>query len=139
MLLNRALAKGLLGLGLTGLMSFASLPAAHTAPKPAVQRNWETGKLIDTQQSRALAGFTGNKTSFGVYGNVAYRVTQNYMIEGPKYTYFCEEPIRWRWSKPANLTVNGPVQYAVDKNKLYVLDEDSKEHTLKIMRKELKP
>ena len=41
-------------------------------------------------------------------------------------------------SKPANLTVNGPVKYAVEKRKLYVLDEDGKEHEMEIVKKVLR-
>ena len=37
--------------------------------------------------------------------------------------------------KAANVTVNGPVKYAVEKRKLYVMDEDSKEHEMEIVKK----
>jgi hypothetical protein len=46
--------------------------------------------------------------------------------------------LRWKWSKPANLTVNGPVKFAVEKRKLFVIDEDGKEHEMEIVKKVLR-
>jgi len=60
------------------------------------------------------------------------------VIEGDKYVYLAQERLHWRWSKPANLTVNGPVKYAVEKRKLFVMDEDGKEHEMEIVKKTLK-
>ncbi len=44
-----------------------------------------------------------------------YRVYQTFLIEGETHAYLAEERLRWRWSKTANLTVNGPVRFAVEK------------------------
>jgi hypothetical protein len=41
-------------------------------------------------------------------------------------------------SKPANLTVNEPITFAVEKRKLFVVDEDGKEHEMKIVKKALR-
>ena len=49
-----------------------------------------------------------------------------------------QERLKWRWSKPANLTVNGPVKYAVEKRKLFVMDEDGREHEMEIVKKTLR-
>jgi len=38
----------------------------------------------------------------------------------------------------ANVTVNAPVKYAVEKRKLYVMDEDGKEHEMEIIKKTLR-
>ena len=32
------------------------------------------------------------------------------------------------------MTVSGPVRYAIDKRKLYVMDEDGKEHEMEIIK-----
>jgi hypothetical protein len=37
--------------------------------------------------------------------------------------------------KRANLTVNGPVKFALEKQTLFVLDEDGKEHEMEIVKK----
>ena len=67
-----------------------------------------------------------------------YRVYQTFAIEDDTQVYLAEERLRWRWSKPANLTVNGPVKFAVEKRKLYVIDDDSKEHEMEIIKHVLK-
>ena len=35
-------------------------------------------------------------------------------------------------------TVNGPVKYAIEKRKLYVIDDDGKEHEMEIVKRTLK-
>ena len=61
--------------------------------------------------------------------------TGTFSIEGDSYAYLAQERLRLRWSKPANLTVNGPVKYAAEKRKLFVVDEDGKEHEMEIVKK----
>jgi hypothetical protein len=107
------------------------------------QRDWQTGKVLDSQRSRYFAGTVGSSSTTGnaeVYGNsgtyrgqtndsqaAVYRVFETFLIEGDKYAYLAQESLRWRWSKPANITINGPVKYVIEKRKLFVLDEDGKE------------
>jgi hypothetical protein len=67
-----------------------------------------------------------------------YRVYETYTIEARDYVYVCQEHIRWRWSKPAVLTVNGPVQFAMEKDRIYIKSEDGSEHETKIVKKILK-
>jgi len=67
-----------------------------------------------------------------------YRVFETFVIEGDKYVYLAQEDLRWRWSKAANVTVNGPVKYAVEKRRLYVMDEEAKEHEMEIVKKTLR-
>lgn len=67
-----------------------------------------------------------------------YKVYEDFVIEGDKYVYLAQERLHWRWSKPANLTVNGPVKYAVETRNLFVMDEDGKEHEMEIVKKTLK-
>jgi hypothetical protein len=121
------------------------------------QRNWQDGKVLDSQRSRYFAGTVGNSSTNGnvnVTGDsggyngtyhgqtsgsetAVYRVFETFVIEGDKYVYLAQERLRWRWSKAANVTVNGPVKYAVEKRKLYVMDEDGKEHEMDIIKKTL--
>jgi hypothetical protein len=117
----------------------------------AKQRDWQDGKVLDSQRSRYFAGTVGDSTSRGTVddsGNyrgqtdgsstAVYRVFETFVIEGDKYVYLGQERLRWRWSKAANLTVNGPVKYAVEKRKLFVMDEDGKEHEMEIVKKTLR-
>ena len=114
------------------------------------QRNWQTGKVLDSERSRYFAGTVGSSNTNGSYGNgsynensngsqtAVYRVYQNFVIEGDQYAYLAQEHLKWRWSKAANLTVNGTVKYAVEKRNLYVIDDDGKEHEMEIIKKTLK-
>jgi hypothetical protein len=114
----------------------------------AEKRDWQRGKLLDSERSNYFAGTVGNSnTTPNVYGasttgsqTALYRVFQNFVIEGEMYVYLAQERIKWRWSKPANLTVNGPVKYVVGAKarKLYVLDEEGKEHEMEIIKKVLR-
>ena len=114
------------------------------------QRNWQTGKVLDSERSRYFAGTVGSSNTNGTYGNggynansngsqtAVYRVYQDFVIEGDQYAYLAQEHLKWRWSKAANLTINGPVKYAVEKRNLYVIDDDGKEHEMEITKKTLK-
>lgn len=128
------------------LLSISSLAAAEK------QREWQTGKVLDSQRSRYYAGTVGGSNTSGTInenGNYSgttngsqsavYRVYETFLIEGDTYVYEAQEHIKWRWSKPANLTVNGPVKYAVEKRKLHVIDDDGKEHEMEIVKRTLKP
>jgi hypothetical protein len=117
-------------------------------------RRWQTGKVLDTERSRYFAGTVGtanttaNAQTYGSYGTyqgqtntsqtALYRTYQTVLIEGETYAYLAQERLRWWWSKPANLTVNGPVKFAVEKRKLFVIDEDGKEHEMEIIKRFLR-
>lgn len=125
-----------------------SMCALATAEK---QRDWKTGKVLDSERSRYFAGTVGGSNTNGTVsengtysGNTngsqtaVYRVYETFVIEGDTEAYQAQEHIKWRWSKAANLTVNGPVKYAIEKRKLYVIDEDGKEHEMEIVKKTLR-
>ena len=127
------------------LMSFSGLATADK------QRDWQTGKVLDSERSRYFAGTVGGSNTNGTInengtysGNTngsqtaVYRVYETFVIEGDTYVYQAQEHIKWRWSKAANLTVNGSVKYAIEKRKLYVIDDDGKEHEMEILKKTLK-
>jgi hypothetical protein len=118
------------------------------------QRDWQTGKVLDSERSRYFAGTVGTANTtgsaqangdYGTYqGNTSssqtaiYRVFETFVIEGETTVYLAQERLRWRWSKAANLTVNGPVRFAIEKRNLYVIDEDGKEHEMEIVKKTLR-
>ncbi len=114
-------------------------------------RDWQSGTVLDTSRSRYFSGTVGNANSNGQVndngsynGNstssetAIYRVYQNFQIEGDQYVYLAEEHIKWRWSKAADLTVNGKVKFAVENRKLYVIDDEGKEHEMEIVKKVLR-
>jgi hypothetical protein len=133
-------------------LTIFALIACMTAFGAAKQRDWQDGKVLDSQRSRYFAGTVGSGSTHGTVdedsgtfrgqtdssSTAVYRVFETFVIEGDKYVYLGQERLRWRWSKAANVTVNGPVKYAVEKRKLYVLDEDGKEHEMEIVKKTLR-
>jgi hypothetical protein len=135
------------------LLIAASLPGLASAGEKV--RKWQTGKVLDSERSRYFAGTvgsgntTGSAQTSGGYGTyqgqtntsqtAVYRVYETFLIEGETHAYLAQQRLRWRWSKPANLTVNGPVKFAVEKRKLFVVDDDGKEHEMEIVKQVLKP
>jgi hypothetical protein len=98
------------------------------------KRDWQMGKILDTNRSRYFAGSVNGTNS----QTAVYHVYETFIVEGDKYVYMAQERLRWKWSKTANVTVNGLIKYAVEKRKLFLLDEDSKEHEMEIVKKTLR-
>jgi hypothetical protein len=115
------------------------------------EHQWQTGKVLDTDRDRTYAGSVGNASGSATtsgdttYGNASgtstavYRVYETYTIAAGDYVYVCQEHIKWRWSKPAPLTVNGPVQFAIENDRIFIKGEDGSEHETKIIKKILQP
>jgi hypothetical protein len=93
----------------------------------AEKREWQTGKVLSSE--RQLACPRGVDCVF-----------QDFQIEGEKKIYTARERLKWRWSKEANVTVNGPVMFAVDahERRLFIIDDDGKEHEMQIISKALR-
>ncbi|MFB3779044.1 MAG: hypothetical protein ACE141_15610 [Bryobacteraceae bacterium] len=112
------------------------------------RREWKTGKVLDSQSSSYFAGTSSSTTTYGkgTYSEgtettqqANYAVYQVYTIEVGDLIYVAEQRLRWRWSKPADLTINDPVQLAVEKDKIFILDEKGKEHEARITKRTRKP
>jgi hypothetical protein len=128
--------------------SFLFLSSAAVSKEK--DRQWQTGKVLDANRDRTYVGninsasgsatTTGNTTAGQVSGSTTavYRVYETYEIEAGDYVYVCQEHVKWKWSKPAMLTVNGPVQFAIEKDRLYIKSEDGSEHETRIIKKILK-
>jgi hypothetical protein len=134
------------------LLMFAAVAAnvAYATKNPV----WLDGKVLDTERNRYFAGTISNSSESGsIYANgnsgsyqgttsgsnvAVYRVYANYVIDGGDKVYLLEERLHFRWSKAANLTVNGPIKYYVDGRKMHFLDDQGKERTAEIIKKTLK-
>jgi hypothetical protein len=66
---------------------------------------------------------------------LARRIAQD--IENEKYTYTAIHYHRLR-DKALPLTINATVRLAIEKSKVYILDEDGKAHELRFEKKALK-
>src|ERR1700733_26222 len=96
------------------------------------EHQWQTGKVLDTSHDRTYAGSVGNASGTATtsgnttYGNAngsstaVYQVYETYTIAAGDHVYVCQEHLKWRWSKPAVLTVNGPVQFAIEKDRIFI-------------------
>ena len=137
-----------------------------TALYAAKEHTWQTGTTLDTARNRYFAGMVHNSSESGTvsgsgtsntignstYSNASgsysgsnsgtdvaiYRVYEDYVIDSGTLVYLVEERLHWRWSKPAHLTVNGPVKFYVIGRKLHILDDDGKEHDTSIIKQTLK-
>lgn len=120
----------------------------------AATRQWQTGKVLDTEQQKVHEGSTttyhtdsekkkknNGKTDYSE--NTTATTSDNidtyevYTIQGPEKTYVAREKLLFPWSKPANVTVGAEVKYAVEGRKLYISDEDHKEHKASIVKTSL--
>ncbi|MEO8128775.1 MAG: hypothetical protein ABJF23_09295 [Bryobacteraceae bacterium] len=99
------------------------LTPLHTAVCAGKPRDWHTGKLLDS----ANASHPDSK-----------RVVATFHIEGEMYAYLAQERMKRRWSKPAAVKTNTPVKFAVVDRKLFLLDQNGKEHEMEIVKKILR-
>jgi hypothetical protein len=131
----------------------AALLCSTIAFAAAPVRQWQSGKLLDTEQQKITDGSTthyntdsqkksqNGKTNYSQ--NSTATTTDNtdtyevYTIQGPEKTYIAREKLLFPWSKPANVTVGAELKYAIDGRKLIILDEDQKEHKASIVKTSL--
>ena len=133
------------------LFSFIALAQANDDQKETNKnkkgREWKTGKVLDTD-SESLTTYGGSTTTGQINNNGTYNSSTNraswnhekftYAIEGDDYIYIISRVLSFRWDKEAQLTINAPIKYAVEKNKLYFIDENNREMKGKIIKKILK-
>lgn len=117
----------------------------------AANRQWNHGKLLDTEQQKESTGSTTfhhtdgeakvNKKGKANYSQNGFSNTSEdtdtyevYTIQGPEKTYIAREKLMFPWSKSANVTVGDQVTYAIEGKKLYIMDEDRKEHKSSIVK-----
>lgn len=62
------------------------------------------------------------------------RINETYLIDAGEYIYASHD-VRRSKDKTPPLTINGPVQFAIEKDHVYIKDEDGKEHDTKLIKK----
>jgi hypothetical protein len=118
-----------------------TVPRTHGA---AGSRNWQSGTLLETEKVEVKQGTTkttqtdgtakdrGKKTDYSQ--NTTSTTSddvdtfQVYTIQDEKKTYVAREKLLFPWSKPANISVGEKVKFTVEKNTLFLLDDDGKQH-----------
>ena len=131
------------------LITFLTLALVVSMPafggKKVKTRNWQTGKLLDLQRSQTLVGSVDRP---GVVLNNGRRISNDskqavyatqdtFVIEGETLTYTVSETVG-RGVKPAKVTINGIIKFAVEDTTVYLLDESGKEHRTEIVKKVLR-
>jgi hypothetical protein len=95
-----------------------------------------------TSSTDGTAKDKGNKTEFSK--DTTTTTTDNietyqiYTIEADKRVYVAREHLLFPWSKSANVTVGEAVKFCPEKNKIYILDDDGKEHKATIVKVSMK-
>lgn len=119
----------------------AIAPCVFSADTP---RDWQSGTLVDTEKQEVRQSTTkttntegtakdkGKKTDYSQHKTTTTTdnndTFQVYTIQGDTKTYVARERLLFPWSKPASVTVGDKLKYAVQKNTLYILDDDGKQH-----------
>ena len=90
---------------------------------------WTQGKLLnlDVGSQSKVGGVNG------VYGTKVRRVF-TYTVDGGKRIYDGQEVSGQNGKPIGGVEVNGPVEYATDKDHLYLRDSDGKSHKLDLIR-----
>jgi hypothetical protein len=134
--------------------SFACVVLVSAVVLAAASRHWQTGTLMETEQQKVREGSTknsntdgsakerGNKTQYSQNTTTTqtdnFETYQIYTIEMGNKIYVAREHLLFPWSKPANVTVGESVKVAVEKNKLYILDANEKQHKATITKVSMK-
>src|SRR5690348_16998437 len=111
---------------LTLLLSVLALAASDK------KREWQEGKLIEVSNEPYTYGSVVNGT-----GGIHQGEYITYRIDDGRYIYTAKHSHR-RHDKGLSVTVNDKIKFAIEKEKVYILDEDGKEHELKFVKKTLK-
>lgn len=107
-------------------------------------RDWKFGTLVETEKEQVLTGNTrrtnrdstvkdkGRKTEYSQTTTSKktddYDTFQIYTIEDDSRTYIARERLLFPWSKPASVSVGEKVKFVVQKNTMYLLDDEGKQH-----------
>jgi hypothetical protein len=107
-------------------------------------RDWKSGTLVETEKEQVLTGNTrrtnrdstvkdkGRKTEYSQTTTSKktddYDTFQIYTIEDDSRTYIARERLLFPWSKPASVSVGEKVKFVVQKNTMYLLDDEGKQH-----------
>lgn len=120
----------------------------------ADELKWQHGTLTSTERQKIKEGSTithntdatakdrGNKTDYSsnstTHKSDDYENYQVYTIETGKVVYVASERLLFPWSKPADIELGEPVQFAVKGGKMIILDSSGKQHKATVTKTSLK-
>ena len=103
-------------------------------------RELESTTTTTNAEGKVKSGDNGDKYS----GQSTATQTPNYdnyvtyTIESGNLLYTAKQHLFFPWSKPANVSLGEKFKFAVQKDKLYILDDDGKESSAKIIKQAVK-
>jgi hypothetical protein len=93
-------------------------------------RAWQTGTLLDSNTE------TGSRVYGNAYGvNTLRNDRTYYRIDAENMIYVVARSLKNRRDKALDVTINRPVQFAIDGSSCYLRDDEGKEHKLTIEKK----
>ncbi|HTF65785.1 MAG TPA: hypothetical protein VK638_24155 [Edaphobacter sp.] len=93
-------------------------------------RDWQPGTLVDSSTER------GKRVYGDADGVNTFRDDLTfYKIDTGSMMYLCARTLRNRRDKALDVTINRPVQFAIDGSACYLQDAESKEHKLSLEQK----
>jgi hypothetical protein len=102
-------------------------------PCAASDKIWLTGKLIEeknsTVQTYAQANGTGSTNVYPVW---------DLEVDAGDRIYFAQGYQKWRWSKVPHVTENATIQYRIEKDHLFIMDDKGKELKLVLIKTRMK-
>jgi hypothetical protein len=122
--------------GLRVLVAVAVAVALSLSPPAFAKkaRDWQTGTVLDPQHSPYFTASTNDPPYGGATDVPLMKVYEPFLVEGADAAYFLREGRRWECRKPANLKQGGPVKFAVAGRKMFVLDDNGREHRMEITK-----
>ena len=134
------------------LTGACALAASKTGQPNGKERDWQRAKLLDPDRTkyfsdRNLHASEGQLDQFqnssGVVSSVnrpptsSMAVDEYFIVETLDRVYLVDR-VRLQSAHPARLPLTRPVKYAIEKDKLYLLNEDGEEYPTKIVKQIIK-
>jgi hypothetical protein len=117
-------------------LSIVSLLWASTASAKKV-RHWQTGTLLRVYEASVDPRDVKVPSGLAAISVAKDLVNDTYEIDAREYVYESQE-IRRSKHQPPPFTVNGPLQFAIENDLVYIKDEEGKEHNTKLIQRRLK-
>jgi hypothetical protein len=113
-------------------------------------KDWQTGKVLDTAWNPYFAPILSGSAAGGANADAStpYRLNERlsgtesvrdkYVIETEDQVFLVERT-RLKLASAANVKNYSKVKFAVEKDKLWLVDQDGKQHQTKIVEQKKKP
>jgi hypothetical protein len=99
----------------------------------AADKVWLSGKLLDDSTSTVQTYSQSNGT-----GQTWNHAVSDLAIDAGDRVYFARGVASFRWSKIPRVTENAPIQFRIDKDHLFIIDDKGKEIKLSLVKTRMK-